>query len=201
MSTRLAKPAPKNSLDNLTLARKEGWQDYVEAPRRERPETLDIKQIRALGEDAAKEYNDCRTDWHANMGPFPTPQLRLLHKQLWTIVGSNVQDGDRPKGAIVLDGYPCLGKTMGALTFARDFHLHEIARHGRYTRSGDERWPVCRIGMRGTTSMTDFNSALCEFFAHPGTERAAIRHLAKYALDCVLSCEVRLLIIDITDRD
>src|ERR1035441_10869050 len=74
------------------------------------------------------------------------------------------------KGAVALDGYPGIGKTCAVETFASDFHLQEIGRHGAFTRTGDERWPVCRIGMGGNTSMKDFHAALCEFYAHPGSE-------------------------------
>jgi hypothetical protein len=55
---------------------------------------------------------------------------------------------------------------------------------------------VCRIGMRGNTSMKDFNAALCEFYAHPGSHRGTAEQLGRRALDCVQSCETRLLIID-----
>ena len=60
---------------------------------------------------------------------------------------------------------------------------------------------MCRIGMRGNTSMKDFNAALCDFYAHPGKRGATTEQLGKWALDCVLSCETRLLIIDFTDRN
>jgi hypothetical protein len=96
---------------------------------------------------------------------------------------------------------PRPGKSCAAEEFAKQFHQREIDRHGEFTRAGDERWPVCRIGMRGNTSMKDFNAALCDFYAHPGRRRATAEQLGKWALDCVLSCETRLLIIDFTDRN
>ena len=102
----------------------------------------------------------------------------------------------RSWGAVAIDGYPGLGKTKAAEEFAKQFHQREIRRHGPYTRAGDERWPVCRIGMRGNTSMKDFNSALCDFYAHPGRNRGTTEQLGRQALDLVLSCETRLLIID-----
>jgi hypothetical protein len=110
---------------------------------------------------------------------------------------ANTQDGNNTKGAVALDGYPGLGKTCAVETFAREFHHREIRRHGEFTDAGDERWPVCRIGMRGNTSMKDFNAALCDFYAHPGkARRGNTDELGTKALDCVTSCETRLLIID-----
>ncbi|BCO45664.1 hypothetical protein MINTM008_15840 [Mycobacterium intracellulare] len=46
--------------------------------------------------------------------------------------------------------------------------------------------------------MKDFNAALCDFYAHPGYRRGnrSNDQLGRQALDCVLSCETRLLIID-----
>ncbi|TRW80996.1 AAA family ATPase [Mycolicibacterium sp. 018/SC-01/001] len=197
MTTTKAAPAHLvSNLDNLTLARKEGWRDYVEAPPKTRPELLTKRQIRALSEPAADMYNDRRKQWHNNLGPFKTPMLAMVHEALWDIVDSNEQDGQHAKGAVAIDGYPGLGKTCAVEEFAKKFHHREIRRFGAFTRAGDERWPVCRIGMRGNTSMKDFNGALCDFYAHPGRRNATAEQLGRWALDCVLSCETRLLIID-----
>jgi hypothetical protein len=188
--------AKRPNLDNLTLARKEGWHDYVESPKRVSPELLSKREIRRLNGAAADIYNRRRADWHNNLGPFKTPQLAAVHDALWDIMDSNAQDGHRAKGAVAIDGYPGLGKSCAAEEFAKQFHQREIVRHGEFTRAGDERWPVCRIGMRGNTSMKDFNAALCDFYAHPGRRGATAEQLGRWALDCVLSCETRLLIID-----
>jgi hypothetical protein len=186
------------NLDNLTLSRKEGWRDYVQAPRRVRPDELSRSQIRRLSEAAADIYNQRRGDWHNNIGPLKTPQLTALHENLWDIMDSSTQDGNHAKGAVAVDGYPGLGKTWAAEAFAKEFHKREIRRRGEFTVAGHERWPVCRIGMRGNTSMKDFNAALCDFYAHPGGARRNRNtdQLGRQALDCVLSCETRLLIID-----
>ena len=84
---------------------------------------------------------------------------------------SNTQDGNHAEGAVAVDGYPAWVRPWAAEAFAKEFHKREIARRGEFTASGDERWPVCRIGMRGNTSMKDFNGALCDFYAHPGDRR------------------------------
>lgn len=44
--------------------------------------------------------------------------------------------------------------------------------------------------------MKDLNRALLEFFGHPGRFRGTTAQLGQQALDCVLSCEVRLLVLD-----
>ena len=197
MSTAPAKhPATSVKLDNLTLSRKEGWRDYVTAPKRTKPETLSRAQIHRLTDAAADIYNQQRADWHNNIGPLRTPQLAALHDDLWVIMDASTQDGNHAKGAVALDGYPGLGKTVAVETFAKEFHLQQIRRHGEFTGAGHERQPVCRIGMRGNTSMKDFNTAFCDFYAHPGARRGTAEQLGRRALDCVLSCETRLLIID-----
>ena len=73
-------------LDNLTLARKEGWRRFVEAPARVQPDVLTRKKLRTLSADAREEYNRQRQVWHANLGPIKTPQLAALDYQplqLW----------------------------------------------------------------------------------------------------------------------
>ncbi len=184
------------TLDNLTLARKEGWAAFVNAVPRQRPESLTRSAIRALGDAAANDYNLRRREWHANLGPLKTPQLGALHEDLWDILDSNLQDGDKAKGAVAIDSAAGLGKTTAALAFGKDFHLREVAERGPRTAEGDERWPVCRVGLTGNTTMKDFNLAMLEFFAHPGVTRGTAAQYIRRALDCVLLCDVRLLIVD-----
>lgn len=184
------------TLDNLTLARKEGWAAFVNAVPRQRPESLTRSAIRALGDAAANDYNLRRREWHANLGPLKTPQLAALHEDLWDILDSNLQDGDKAKGAVAIDSAAGLGKTTAALAFGKDFHLREVAERGPRTAEGDERWPVCRVGLTGNTTMKDFNLAMLEFFAHPGVTRGTAAQYIRRALDCVLLCDVRLLIVD-----
>lgn len=184
------------NLDNLTLARKEGWQRFVEAPRRVHPDQLGRMQLQALSAPAKADYDRQRRVWHANLGPIKTPQLRELHEDLWDILDSNEQDGDKAKGAIAIDAFPGLGKTTSALAFARLFQQREIGEKGAFTADGHERLPVCRIGMTGNTGMKDFNKAMLEFFGHPASAKGTAAQFAHRALDCVLSCATRLLIVD-----
>ena len=100
-------PRPDHpTLDNLTLARKEGWAAFVNAAPRRRPESLTRSAISALGDAAANEYNLRRREWHANLGPLKTPQLVALHEDLWDILDSNLQDGDKAKSAVAIDAFP-----------------------------------------------------------------------------------------------
>ena len=134
--------------------------------------------------------------WHANLGPFETPQLADLHEDMWDIIDSNLQDGDKVKGAIAVDAFPGLGKSTAVMAFARKYHLREIAEKGRFTPDGNERLPVCRVGLTGNTGMKDLNRALLEFYGHPGRHRGTTTQMGHRALDCVQSCHCRLLIID-----
>ena len=186
----------ESRLDNLTLARKEGWQRFVNTAARIPPEFLTRKELEELSEEAYDGYNRQRREWHANLGPIKTPQLAALHEDLWDIVDSNAQDGDKAKGAVAIDAFPGLGKTTSVLDFAKKFHRREIKEHGTETSGGHERWPVCRVGLTGNTGMVQFNRAMLAFFAHPGMSRGNAAHFAHRALDCVLTCETKLLIVD-----
>jgi hypothetical protein len=183
-------------LGNLALSRKEDFQAFVEAPRRVQPERLNRAELEALEERARAAYDLRRRQWHANLGPIRTPQLATLHEDLWDIIDSNQQDGDKAKGAVAIDAFPGLGKTTAVLAFAREFHRREVAEHGALTAQGHERWPVCRVGLTCNTGMKDLNRAMLEFFGHPGRQTSTAAQLGLQALDCVLSCEVRLLILD-----
>lgn len=196
MAKKAAHLEPEARLDNLTLARKEGWQRFVNTPARIPPESLTRGQLEMLGEEAFDDYNRQRREWHANLGPIKTPQLAALHEDLWDIVDSNAQDGDKAKGAVAIDAFPGLGKTTSVLDFAKKFHRREIKELGAETGTGNERWPVCRVGLTGNTGMVDFNKAMLAFFAHPGVSRGKADHYAHRALDCVISCETKLLIVD-----
>ncbi|MFI6542975.1 AAA family ATPase [Streptomyces prunicolor] len=188
--------ASRPSPANLALSRKEDFKEFVDAPRRMQPETLNREALRALGATVRVVYDRARREWHANLGPIRTPQLASLHEDLWDVVDSNLQDGDKAKGAVAVDAFPGLGKTTAVLAFAREFHRREIAEHGAFTAQGHERWPVCRVGLTGNTGMKDLNRAMLEFFGHPGRQNSTAAQLGLQALDCVLSCEVRLLILD-----
>jgi len=183
-------------LDNLTLARKEGWQRFVNTPARIPPEPLTRTDIEALGETAYEDYNRQRREWHANLGPINTPQMKGLHDDLWDIVDSNLQDGDKAKGAVAIDAFPGLGKTTSVLDFAKKYHRREITAKGPHTDAGHEHWPACRVGLTGNTAMVAFNRAMLAFFAHPGVTRGNAAHFAHRALDNVLACETRVLIVD-----
>ncbi|MGW4838613.1 AAA family ATPase [Streptomyces globisporus] len=183
-------------LDNLTLAHKEGWRKLVDAPDRVMPDLLSRRQLQALSPSSRAVYDRDRRVWHANLGPIKTPQLAALHEDLWDIVDANMQDGDKAKGAVALDAFPGLGKTTAVLSFAKKFHLREIAEEGYFTQDGHERWPVCRVGLTGNTGMKDFNRAMLDFFGHPGDFRGTATQIGERALDCFLSCEVRLLVVD-----
>ncbi len=53
-----------------------------------------------------------------------------------------------------------------------------------------------RVGLTSNTTLRTLNQMICEFYGHPGAGRGSAAQLASYALDCVLSCETRVGIID-----
>ncbi|CDO30880.1 TniB family NTP-binding protein [Mycolicibacterium porcinum] len=184
-------------LDNLTFARKEGWRNFVERTDLTRPEALTKRQIRNMSEAATKEYRRQRSTWHNNMGPFRTPQLEALHEDLQVVLEANLTKRDyETKDIAAVSGLPTEGKSVAVQEFCREFHQAEVLRHGQFTRSGDERWPVLRIGMRGNTGMTAFHEAMCYFYAHPARLHGKVDQLGRYALDLITRCETRILVVD-----
>jgi hypothetical protein len=189
-------PGEEPDLSNLSLSRKEDFLLFAETPRRVQPEQLTLRQVKALSEEDRADRARRLRVWHANLGPLKTPQLAELHEDMWDIIDSNAEDGDKVKGAIAIDAFPGLGKTTAVLEFAKKYHLREIAENGRFTPDGHERLPVCRVGLTGNTGMKDFNRAMLEFYGHPGRHRGTTAQMGQRALDCIQSCHCRLLIID-----
>lgn len=177
------------------LCRKEGWFRHAEELPRVRPDHLSWRQLRNLGDDEREQYNEQRRIWHANIGPLATPQLRAAHDSMWEIVDSNRQDTGHAKGAIALDAYPGLGKTTTADAFGFAYHRALFARKGPSTEAGDQHIPVCHIGLTSNTTMRTLNMMICDFYGHPATTGSAAT-FGKRALDCVLSCDTQLIIID-----
>jgi AAA domain len=179
-----------------SLSVKEGWLEMINGPCRERPVTKTKKQLAAMTEAERLQYNELRAVWHANLGPIQTPQLEQVHEDLWEIVDSNRQDGDKVKGSASIDAHPGLGKTTITVAFGRQFHRRQLDLYGPDSTSGDERIPVAYLALTGVTTMWTLNSMLCRFYAHPGAENGNATQLAARAADCILSCDTKLVIID-----
>ena len=128
-----------------TLSTRAGWDAFVNAPPRQRPDLLSAAQIRKLPEQARADYEERRSVWHANIGPLRTPQMRAVHEHLDDIVEANRQDGDKVKGAAVIDAYPGLGKSTIAQVFARGFHQRQVSLYGPATEAGHDRVPVAYV--------------------------------------------------------
>jgi Bacterial TniB protein len=181
---------------NFCAGTKEGWSTFVNAESLLKPEHLTARRLASLGTKDKALYDHRREQWHANMGTLRTPRVQKLLDEFWIVLRSNVQHGERAKGAVAVEGDSFLGKTTAVQLFAKEFHLHEIAANGDMTEAGDERWPVAYVTLTGHPSMRDLNLSLLHYFGHPGSRQGAAGDFARRALDTFLKCNVRLLIID-----
>ena len=82
--------------------------------------------------------------------------MRAVHEHLDEIVEANRQDGDKVKGAAVIDAYPGLGKSTIAQVFARNFHHRQVSLYGPVTRDGHDRVPVVHVCLTSSTSKKSF---------------------------------------------
>lgn len=136
-------------------------------PRTHPAPRLSRRELAALPRGELLRYNDARKVWHANLGPFKTPQLLDLHDGLAEIVESNRQDGDKNKPAALVDSYPGLGKTTAVLDYARHYYLEQIELRGDSTPGGHRRVPVIYIALTGSTQIRGLNEAICRFYGLP----------------------------------
>lgn len=88
---------------------------------------LTSQQIRALSAKALDEYNQERSVWHANLPTIKTAQVLELHEDVYDIIKSNQQDGERAKGAVAIEGPAGVGKSIAAIALAGEFHRAQIA--------------------------------------------------------------------------
>jgi hypothetical protein len=179
-----------------TLSTRQGWNEYVSGPARQRADALASPQVRALPEAARAEYEERRSVWHANLGPLRTPQMRAVHEQLDDIVEANRQDGDKVKGAAVIDAFPGLGKSTIAQVFAREYHQRQVSLYRPATGAGHDRVPVIHVCLASSTSKRSFNAMLCRFFGLPGHDKGNAEELGHRAADAVLACDSRLCVVD-----
>ncbi|MFI6739473.1 ATP-binding protein [Nonomuraea sp. NPDC050451] len=186
----------RNQERRYSLSTKRGWRQYAESPVRERPEVLDRTRLATLSTQARAEYDEYRAVWHANLGPIRTPQLLDVHRDLWNILASNREDGDKPRFPAVIDAFPGLGKSTIANAFGRDYQRHQVDLYGAQTLEGHEHIPVVRIQLTDETTRRDFNSMLCRFFNLPGCDRGNANQLGHKAADAIISCGSTLIIVD-----
>lgn len=189
---------PSSAPLKISLTRKEDWEIFVYAADRDRPESLTKREISALSTKALEQYNKRRRVWHANLGPFDTPQCKLLHDQLWDILDSSQQDGENTRGAVAVDAFPGLGKTTAMLELGKKFHHREIDAEGPRTDEGHERWPVCWVPLMGRPTLLGLNRSMLSFYAHPGSSSrgGTSTDYLERALDVMMACETRLMILD-----
>lgn len=175
---------------------KRGWRQYAESPRRQQPEAHSRAQMAELSPRARAEYDEERAVWNANIGPIHTPQMLGVHKDLWNILASNREDGDKPRFPAAIDAFAGLGKSTIAKAFGRDYHRKQIDLYGDLTAEGHEHIPVVHIQLTDETTRRDFNSMLCRFFNLPGCDSGNANHLGHKAADAIMSCGSSLIIVD-----
>ena len=195
-TTRWAAWLADNAQTRHNLATKQGWDAFVHTAPRTPLERLDRAQLARLSEDELEDYNDARAIWNANPPTVATAQLTRAYGIVDQVMASNRRDGDKLRGAVVIDAAPALGKTTIATRYARDFHRKTIRRHGNRTPDGHQRLPVAYVPLNAGTTLKDLNLKLLRFYGHPAAHRATRGQLGALAVDCVASCQTQIVVID-----
>lgn len=185
-----------NGTRDFDIATKGGWNQFAEsAPRRHVPEISDA-DLQALGADEREDYNYARAVWNANPKTMKTAQLSTAFDILDQVMASNLRDSDRLRGSAVIDAAPALGKTTIATQYAREFHRKSLRRFGPRTKEGHLRVPVAFIPLESAVTLKGLNQKILNFYGHVGATRATTSGLASLAVDCVRSCQTKLIVID-----
>lgn len=176
------------------LSRKEGWFAFANRSEIPQPERLDRSAYRLLSSQGKAEYTTGRLKYLSRL-TIRTPQLVHVHESIEDMMSSDLQEFDRVRCAPVIDAEPGVGKTTAVNMFGRDFHRQIIAREGHRVGHDAKRIPVVRIGLTGNTTPKSLILQILEFYAHPNKSGTTLQ-VTSSALDCVLRCDTRLIIID-----
>lgn len=196
MSNRWAHWLAANDTNRFVLSRKQGWHEFVHAARRDPLERLTRDDLACLSDEEREDYDEARRVWNANLPTVKTQQLTDAYGVIDQVMASGRRDGDRLRGSVVIDAAPGLGKTTIATRYGRDLHRREVRRHGPSTHEGHQRLPVAFIPLTSEITLKGLNVKLLEFYGHAAANRATSPRLASMAVDCVVSCQTRLIIID-----
>lgn len=185
-----------NGSARYRLSRKQGWNAFVSSGPREDFGVLTRREMQALSADHLEDYNDARMVWNGNLPTVKTIQLITAFGEIDQVMASNVRDGDRLRGAAVIDAEPGLGKTTIAIRYAREFHQKVYRREGPVTADGHQRLPVAFVPLSAGITLKGLNQQILRFYGHPAVDRASTSKLGALAADCVANCQTRLIIID-----
>lgn len=196
MSRRWAAWLRDYDTEPYTLARKRGWDQFVNSAAREDFQILTRAQMARLDADDLADYNEARIVWNANLPTVRTSQLESANATIDMIMASARRDGDKLRGSVVIDAEPGLGKTTIAIHYGRAFHRAQYRRYGHETSEGHQFLPVAFVPLSGQVTLKGLNQKLLLFYGHPGAERATRDRLGSLLVDCVTACQTRLIIID-----
>lgn len=196
MSNKFARWLTNNAVRDFDMASKQGWNAFAELGPREPLPALSHEDLRGLRDEELEDYNEARAVWNANPPAAKTAQLTEAFRVLDQVMASNYRDGDRLRGSAVIDAKPALGKTTIATRYARAFHRRSLRRYGTTTPEGHQRIPVAFIPLDAGTTLKGLNQKLLSFYGHPGANRASTSRLAALAVDCVRSCQTKLIVFD-----
>ncbi|KAA0015718.1 ATP-binding protein [Antrihabitans cavernicola] len=185
-----------NDTEPFVLSRKQGWDRFVNAPRRALLPVLTRAEMGRLDAESLADYTEARMVWNANLPIVRTQQLTSAFAIIDQVMASARRDGDRARGSVVIDAKPGLGKTTIATRYGKDFHRLQYRRYGPTTIDGHQRLPVAFIPLKASITLKALNQKILNFYGHPAGTAATRFELADLAIDCVRSCETRLIVID-----
>jgi AAA domain-containing protein len=182
--------------DRFVLSRKQRWDKFVNTAPRPEFDTLFRAQMAALSPRELDDYNQARKVWNANLPTVKTLQVKAAFGIINQVMASNHRDGDKLRGSVVIDAKPGLGKTTTAAQYGKEFHREQYRRYGAETPDGHRRLPVMFLSLSSGITLKGLNQKMLEFYGHPAASRTSRTQLGSLAVDCVLGCATRVIVID-----
>lgn len=185
-----------NGARDFNMASKAGWFEFCKSGPRPAPPVVTAESYARLSDEERHDYEKVRAVWNANPPPMRTAQLNHAFDILNQVMASNHRDSNRLRGSAVIDAAPALGKTTIATHYARNFHLDNLEEYGNQTADGSQRIPVAFIPLESSVTLKSLNQKILSFYGHPAVHKATTSGLAALAVDCVRTCQTRLIVID-----
>lgn len=179
------------------LTVKEGWREFVEAPKSNPPRRPTPAEWKAMTVAEREAFDHKRLIHHSSFGPIATPTMKRIHAALSLQAQSNLHHPPGARPGSVIDGEADIGKTTILSQFGR---LYERTVRKQYpsdlTETGDEFLPALYVTLAAGTTVKGLSKQMLEFYAYPYARTATQVELTMQVQKVARRCQTTLFQFD-----